>query len=632
MAISANFNNPVVDKTLADIDKQMGLIDGWASSAISNANNAISALGGFTAPPLPPAPVAPNASTAPSISASVSDRAFALDGARINWQRPAPITTGVASVDAITEGLTEPLWDDYVDGLPAFSAPTGSVTVDSSGMPTDVPTLLPVTFPDELGAMAYPEMDALDTIVIPTFDFTSLQLDSFDGTAPSFSANEPSTLAQWNEPLYFSDNLDDVKTVVKRMLAGGTGIAPSVEQALYDRAYVREDLTTHRAVQASFDAFASRGFAMPDGVLAEQVNAAIQDGALRVSALSRDILIEAAKWEIENLRFAVQQGVALENLLINLFNNVAQRAFEIAKLKVESDLQMYRVQVDVYNAKMAGYQTEANVWRTALEGEKIKVEVFQSELQAQKLVGEINQIRLQKFITEWEAVKTAVEVYKARMSAAQVQGEVNKTLIESYKARVDAYAAKMGAEKTKVDAYSAQWQAESAKAGVWQAMASAFGASANAYGSTIEGRAKAYQMAIAEMQADTQRFVAEVEAEKAQIGAQQAELGLSIEAAKAKSTLGVAEMQAKGEVARMNIAVAELNSTQHMHKYAADAKMWEAMANAIVQEANINQESLSAAARAASTLAAGAMSAIHVSAGESASGVGTTVQTFTSSA
>src|SRR5690606_8254268 len=118
----------------------------------------------------------------------------------------------------------------------------------------------------------------------------------------------------WAEPKYESELLDDLMLQVRSMMAGGTGLPAAVEDALFSRARERLSAETQRAVQEAFDTWAGRGFSMPPGMLTKAVSVAQEEGRLKAAELNRDILVEAAKWEIENIRFAVQQGMALEQL------------------------------------------------------------------------------------------------------------------------------------------------------------------------------------------------------------------------------------------------------------------------------------------------------------------------------
>lgn len=609
MSINVTLQNAVVDAVLPKVDSQISLINGWGNSAMSAAAGAISSLGSIGVGGAVPPPKPPTLATVPSINGTISLGA-APKARLIQYNKPEAPETGGEYEYEPGEAPT------YTPSVAGIYIPEAPGDIDYSGLPT-APDLSEVLLPD---APLYdqPVMDAMEPITIPSFVFPTLPV--FDATAPEFTGSAPSTVVSWNEPEYASENLSELKAQVGRMLRGGTGLPAEVEQAIFDRARGREDQITAKVVSEAFDTFASRGFDMPPGMLAAQVNAALQDGALRASALSRETMVKAAEWEIENIRFAVQQGIAYENLMVNLFNNVAQRAFEIAKLRVESDLQLYNAQVNVFNAMSQAYQVRASVYKTELDGELSKVEVYKAELEGQKIIGELNQQKVQIFLAEYEAVKARVEAYKAMMSGAQIQSELNKTKIEGYKAGIDAYAAKLGAEKVKFDAYEARVKGEAAKAGIIDAEARAFASEVQAYASGEQVKTRAIELKIEAMKADIARFAAESEGEKARVQAE----GMAAEAEArvfaTKSTGEVESARVRGEISRMNISIAELNAQNHMHKYSAEAKAYDAQLTQSIQQAKVAADALAAAANAAAHMASGAMSAARVNVSAQASG------------
>ncbi|MGP0736013.1 hypothetical protein ACAG13_26470, partial [Escherichia coli] len=64
-------------------------------------------------------------------------------------------------------------------------------------------------------------------------------------------------------------------------------------------------------MQEAVDTWASRGFSMPTGMLNKQANIAREEGRLKVIEANRDVFMEQAKWQIESMRFAIEQGIAL---------------------------------------------------------------------------------------------------------------------------------------------------------------------------------------------------------------------------------------------------------------------------------------------------------------------------------
>lgn len=90
---------------------------------------------------------------------------------------------------------------------------------------------------------------------------------------------------------------------------GGTGIPAAIETAIWDRARGREIIEARRLEQEAASQFAARGFVMPPGALAARLLEVQQDATNKSATLSRDRAIKSVELEIENIRFAIEQGL-----------------------------------------------------------------------------------------------------------------------------------------------------------------------------------------------------------------------------------------------------------------------------------------------------------------------------------
>lgn len=464
-----------------------------------------------------------------------------------------------------------------------------------------------------------PALERLEQLTLPQFEFP--QLPSFDASPPSAAGiSVPSVFINWAEPEYRSELLDELTARVKAMMAGGTGLPAPIEEALFARARERGSAETERAVQEAVDTWAGRNFSMPPGMLAKQVNIAREQGRLKAAELNRDILVQAAQWEIENLRFAVQQGLALEQLTTNLFENMAKRLFEVARFQAEAQINVFNAQIGLFNAQNQAFDTLAKVYRTKLDGALSKLTAYKTAIEGQVALGEINQQRVEVFKARLSAVQSSVEVYKALMQGAQVRADTLKNQFDAYRADVQAYAEQIGAEKMKFDAYESRIKGEQAKANVLDSQARAYASTLQGLASQAEIKVKGAQIKSEAARTKIIKFTADVDAFKAKLQANlsQAQQATSVftaqvEAWKAKASASVAQSEVESRFAdmntRTNIAYAEMQIKQ----YSAS------MQNA-VQQAQIALEAAKAVGQYTAQLAAGAMSAAHVSASIGGSG------------
>lgn len=476
-----------------------------------------------------------------------------------------------------------------------------------------------------------PELEELIKLEIPQFEFE--ELPDFNGIPPSIAdISVPNVLLNWAEPEYKSELLEDLTTKIKvGMNEGGTGLPAVIEEALFNRSRSRESKETNRAVQEVVNDWASRNFSMPPGMLVKQVSAIREQGQLKASELNRDILIEASKWEIENMRFLVQQGMALEQITTNLFSNLANRLFEVARFNAESQINVFNAQISLFNAQNAAFETLSSVYRTKLDGALAKLTAYKTAIDAQVAIGQINEQNVQVFRAKVEAMLSNVEVYKALVQGAGLRADLVKTQFDSYRTEVQAFGEQINAEKTRIDAYEAQVKGETSKVSMYDAQARAFASTIQGLQSKAEIKTKQIQLKmeaartwISKYTADMDGYKAELQANLSNVQSNTAAFGAQVDAWQAGAGVEISHSEMQSRWAdmnvRTNIAYAEMQITEYQ------AKMQKA-----IQEAQIALESAKSLGQYNAQLAAGAMSAAHVSASISGSGSSSTSRSTSTS-
>ena len=496
-----------------------------------------------------------------------------------------------------------------------IALPNAPAPIDMSGRPSR-PTLSPVSVPTA-PTLSLPALGSIEAISIPTFAFP--ELPTFDGTAPSVDFIPPSSVLIWSEPIYASTSLDEIRAQVSTMLAGGTGIPPAIEAALFDRARIREDVVALKARQEAVDSFAGRGFTMPPGMLVAQVNAIVEDNQLKAGAINRDILNQSAQWEIDNLRFAVQQGMAIEGVLMNLFQQMAQRTFEAARYKVESEIALYNARVGLFNAQQNAYQVAATVFKIRIEGALAKIEAFKAQIQAQQAIGQVNEQTVKVYQARLEAVRNQVEIYKASMDGARAQSDLNRNEIEAYKTDVSAYAETINAQKIAFDAYESEMKGVTAQTQIIDSQARAFAATVQGYEGKANIKVKGVQAKIEAMQAATSRFTAQVNAQQARTASQAEVVKANVQAFSADVSRYSAELNAGTAHSDMLARLGEARLRNNLAYYEIQVKEHDQKMGRILKQAEINADALKTAGQMSAQLTAGAYAAMHVSASMSGS-------------
>lgn len=494
---------------------------------------------------------------------------------------------------------------------PTMVLPNTPAPIDTTGMPSR-PDLGDEVEVPEAPDLIFPELNDLKPIEIPEFVFP--ELPTFDKEAPVFDLADPQLTFAWAEPEYAPEILDQVTGRVSSMLTGGTGLPVQIEQALFDRTMQREDKASNKAVSEAFETFAARNFSLPPGALAKQVASVQEANRGKASEINREVLIEAAKWEIESLRFAVQQGIAIENVMVNIFENATKRAFEVSRFLAESQVKLYEMFVSVYNARMQAYQIEASVHKTNLEAAALKIEAYKAAIQAQAAIGQLNEQYVKIYTARLQGLTTHVEVYKARMSAAQIQADLIKTQLETYRTDIQAYAERIQADKTRFEAYKIQMDGEIAKTNVYEASTRAYSAVVQAVSAQSELQIKGITAKIEAAKGMLMGYQAEVEAFKAksEMLLKKADLQNTVFKTQADLTNVTGQMALKS--AELEATVAEANGKIAVARAEIESKNYGMQLQKALAIAQMSVESQKALGGWAAQLAAGAMSAMHLSA------------------
>ena len=556
-------------------------------------------------------PNMPRAPDAPALSINLPEQPTAsLTAPDIGNAPNAPsIDAALGALDM--SGLDIPAAPDF----PTLNLPAAP-TMRDIALPAEPVVDGTVDFPDKPD-MALPEMDALLPITIPEFQFP--ELPDFDGKVPTLDAQPPEVFINWAEPEYASELYDELVAKIREWLKGGTGLPPEVEDELFSRARERDSKETERAVQAAFTDWAARGFTMPPGMLAAQVNAAREEGRLKAAELNRDILIEAAKWEIENIRVAVQQGIALEQLSMNLWENAIKRLFEVARFNAEALMNAFNARIALFNAQMQGFGALVQLYKARLDGALAKLTAYKTAVEAQQAIGQLNQQKVEIFKAKLQAVHTSAEIFSTLMRGAEIKAGIIAKEYDAYRTRIQAYAEQIGAEKVKFDAYRAQVDGETAKAHMFEASTRAYAETVRAISTKADLKIKQQQLKLDSARLKIQGFEAQVSAFKARTDATLTLMKHEVDVFHARVQAWQAGANANMSEAEMQMRFADNKYKTNIAYIEAQIHEFQAKVQKAIQDASLAVEKYRAIGQYATQMAAGAMSAIHISNGLNAS-------------
>lgn len=627
---------PVVNAATAFVDAGFASAQGYAQEAFSNAQNFLGLLNGQIQllTTLPQVNTALGTPTTALYTYTPVDPAVEPTG--FDFVVPPTPNAAIADVDEAIAGLT-PL--SVAPDAPAFTKESPTLTYPSlptafTGSAPVAPigsdVLTDVAIPDA-PAVVIPDVPTLTAINVPLAPllslptFTPITVDYPSGPAQTFSFAEPG---------YTSTLLASLKAKLLEWVDGAaTGIAAAVEQAIWSRGRARDIVAANKKAQEALSQFATRGFTKPPGALAVELLDAEQELQNATLTNSRDVMIKQADLEQSNRRFAFEQAWKTEEGLIVFNNNVAQRAFEAAKVPQQIALDIYQRVTERYSADIQKYAVAVDKWKASIQFELSRLEEFKAQLEGQRLIGQLNVQQLEVYKTRIEAIKTTIDVFRAQVEGQNVIASINKTKIDAYAARVGAYAETVRAKAAEYDAYATGVKAEVSKVDGFRSEVEAFAARINAYRAKEEARAAVKNSEIrvnAELPLElvksrTTVFQGLVEAE-----AQRIKILNDTFSARVREVEVAGQLEAEQVRSSAQVYSAEVNLLQAT----AQVRIEAARANlqSMLQQISLVIESLRTGAQISSQLAASALSAVNLSAGISTSANNSASQSASSNA
>lgn len=214
----------------------------------------------------------------------------------------------------------------------------------------------------------------------PSIDLTGDFLTAYNNAVADFDPAFQSQVTSFLNT-YFPDFAGCLKTSVdgwicSTITAGGTGMQPDVENAIWQRSREREVMEARRAEDEAISGFSARGWALPGGVLVDAVMRVQQALSDKVSTHSRDVMVKQAEIEIENIRFAVEQGVKLRLGVIDALVSFLQAWAHMKELAIDKARALIDAKTRLYQSVAAYYGAIVDAARLVLDYDKLVIDSF----------------------------------------------------------------------------------------------------------------------------------------------------------------------------------------------------------------------------------------------------------------
>lgn len=417
-----------------------------------------------------------------------------------------------------------------VPGAVSFEAPptfTGSAPVIAPHTPPGALTATPPAGPPALDPVVVPDAP---TITLPDFpellsidlpDAPAITLPTFQGARPNFSIHVPTNTFGFNAEQYSSALVDAIRSKLQLLINGEVGLpAPAVSQ-MRDRAYSAIDTQQLQTEQEAIAAFVARGFSQPDGVLRRELARTRQNAQNQKNSLSRDIYIQEIQIRLDNVKFGVAQGIALESALMQNFLGVQQIAFEAARAQISLAIDVANAEIARANLELEQFKADAEVFRDLIQAELAKIEIYRAQLEGQRLRGELNQQNVSMYAERVRALLAVVEIYKAQVDGAKAKSDVNVSRTQAFLAQVQAYGERVKAYETEWEAYGKQLEADLSQYRRYEIETQIYGTRADIWGKINGNKIDQRRLQLSERELDITAYRARLEKISTVLGAEE---------------------------------------------------------------------------------------------------------------
>lgn len=558
---------------IPDVAGWLNTLNDYAASAIDDASWIAERLAVFTAPYFYPDvkfdAISSNVGlgtvgkpTVPTIS----------NGTRTLPSAPLLTTPSISLSTAPEFTAIEPSLNIPVVPNPlSISLPVKDFIVDTS---IDFPVTPDTTLPNVPTLLSL-DLPVPEEIFLPVFD---------QAFPTSNSLVIPGVTFSWNESAYSDDLLTKVKTELFNRLSTSTGLAPLVEEAIWNRGRDRESKAALLAERTLLEDRAGQGFSRPTGSMMAALDQLVQDTQGKIIELSREIMIKQAELEQENIKTSIQQTIALEDIFIREKNNISQRQFEAAKYIQDIAVEIFKISVSKYNSEVEAYKAFSAAYTSRVQAELSKIEIFKAQIDAEKLKGDINEQNIKIYVAQLEGVKSNVEIYKALIGAVSEKLRAEALKIEVYKSDVEAYATGVKAKAEEYSMYSEQIKGEMAKVDIYESKVKAFTSRIQAYAAQNDVAIKKAEVDTSIQELNVKKYSADIEAFIKQVQADQLVYQSAVDLYKGQAEMYLADVSMTRSSAELALKQSENVIAQN--KYKADIG---------IQNAQISLESLKGA-------------------------------------
>lgn len=369
-----------------------------------------------------------------------------------------------------------------------------------------------------------PEVPTFEQLNLPSVP--SITLPEFEGERPVWI--DPPFNETWSfeaEP-YEVALKDRLIAAIDPMLQASTALPDHIESAIFQRARSRIEAETGREVDQAYAEFANRGFAEPTGQLAGRISQIRQAGQNAVAEAARDAAIKQFEETLQNLRFAIVQGAALEGVYAQLHIEDQRIALQAATFQRESAIAVLNAKIGIFNARQQAYATDAQVLEARIRATLAVIELYRAQIEGEMAKGQINEQRVRLYEGLLRGINVMSDFYRNQVEAVKVRSDIDRNIVERFRAEVSAYDTRWRAFASEWQGWTASAEGEGKRADVYRTMVDAGMKRIDAWAMgnrmNIDGerlRMDQHGQQLQAWEGDIRRFVAILDGERARLAA-----------------------------------------------------------------------------------------------------------------
>jgi predicted nucleic acid-binding Zn-ribbon protein len=395
-------------------------------------------------------------------------------------------------------------------------------------------------------------------------------------------------------PKYHSQ-MAKIEAQLETYLAGGTGLKPEIEDAIYSRAREKNDVEAARVRSAAYAEAASRGFTLPTGALMSAIGRARQEAANNNLKASSDIAVMQAETEQKNLQFAVTTSQALRATAIQAMLSYMQgattlngMALEYAKGILDAVVQVYDIQVKSFTLKLEAYKAAAQVYEVKVRASAQVIEIYKAQIQALEAMTNVDRAKIDIYRAQIDSLKAYGDLYKTQIDTVVSRASLEKLKLDLFESQVKVYSGQVQAKAAEWQGYQARLAGEETKVKAFSAQVDAFNGQIAAYKARTEGISEKIKAEAIKNNATLQAYTAGVSAYESLVKAKAATASANIDGQRQELTgyqaaIGFAESQArlKVEAYKANLETGIMNAKTDMDAQVANANSGVGQMNAL---------------------------------------------------